>query len=53
MLAGRVDGGRASFSTISEAVGMYNAGKMSEEKLRELTTPTRGLLISSSVKPKA
>ena len=45
MLAGRVDGGRASFSTISEAVGMYNAGKMSEEKLREYeckTCPTCG-----------
>jgi len=45
MLAGRVDGGRASFSTISEAVGMYNAGKMSGEKLREYeckTCPTCG-----------
>ena len=45
MLAGRIDGGRASFSTISEAVGMYNAGKMSGEKLREYecrTCPTCG-----------
>ncbi len=45
MLAGRVDGGRASFSTISEAVGKYNAGKMSGEKLREYeckTCPTCG-----------
>ncbi len=45
MLAGRIDGGRASFSTISEAVGKFNAGKMTEEKLREYeckTCPTCG-----------
>ena len=45
MLAGHVDGGRASFSTISEAVGKFNAGTMSEEKLREYecrTCPTCG-----------
>ena len=45
MLAGRIDGGRASFSTISEAVGKFNAGTMSEEKLREYeckTCPTCG-----------
>ena len=45
MLAGRIGGGRASFSTISEAVGKFNAGKMSEEELREYecrTCPTCG-----------
>ncbi|MDE7243191.1 MAG: dihydroxy-acid dehydratase [Oscillospiraceae bacterium] len=45
MLAGHIDGGKTSFSTISEAVGQYNAGKMSEEKLREYeckTCPTCG-----------
>lgn len=45
MLAGRVGGGRASFSTISEAVGQYNAGKMTAETLREYeckTCPTCG-----------
>ena len=45
MLAGRIDGGKASFSTISEAVGQYNAGKMTGEKLREYerrTCPTCG-----------
>ena len=35
MLAGHIDGGRASFSTISEAVGRYNAGSITEEKLKE------------------
>ncbi len=45
MLAGHIDGGKASFSTISEAVGQYNAGKMTNEKLREYeckTCPTCG-----------
>ena len=45
MLAGHIDGGKASFSTISEAVGKYNAGTMTEEKLREYeckTCPTCG-----------
>ena len=45
MLAGHIDGGKASFSTISEAVGQYNAGKMTGEKLREYeckTCPTCG-----------
>ena len=45
MLAGRIDGGRASFSTISEAVGQFNAGKIGEEKLKEYerkTCPTCG-----------
>ena len=45
MLAGHIDGGKTSFSTISEAVGKYNAGTMTEEKLREYeckTCPTCG-----------
>ena len=45
MLAGHVDGAKTSFSSISEAVGAYNAGKMTEEKLREYecrTCPTCG-----------
>jgi len=45
MLAGRIDGKKASFSTISEAVGQYTAGKMSLEKLQEYeckTCPTCG-----------
>ncbi|MFT3952533.1 MAG: dihydroxy-acid dehydratase [Oscillospiraceae bacterium] len=45
MLAGRIDGTRASFSTISEAVGEFNAGRMTEEKLceyEEKTCPTCG-----------
>ena len=45
MLAGRIDGQKTSFSSISEAVGEYNAGKISEEKLREYeckTCPTCG-----------
>ena len=45
MLAGHIDGGRASFSTISEAVGRYNAGAITEEKLKEYeckTCPTCG-----------
>ena len=45
MLAGHVDGKKTSFSSISEAVGEYNAGKITEEKLREYeckTCPTCG-----------
>ena len=45
MLAGHVDGRKTSFSSISEAVGQYNAGKIDEEKLHEYeckTCPTCG-----------
>lgn len=45
MLAGHVDGGKTSFSSISEAVGQYNAGLISLEKLQEYeckTCPTCG-----------
>ncbi len=35
MLAGSIDGRKASFSSISEAVGEFNAGKITAEKLRE------------------
>ncbi len=35
MLAGKVDGQKVSFSSISEAVGEYQAGKITKEKLRE------------------
>lgn len=45
MLAGHVDGAKTSFSSISEAVGQYNAGKISLEKLHEYeckTCPTCG-----------
>lgn len=45
MLAGRVDGQKTSFSSISEAVGEFNAGKIDEEKLYEYeckTCPTCG-----------
>ena len=35
MLAGHVDGKMTSFSSISEAVGEFNAGKINEEKLDE------------------
>lgn len=45
MLAGHIDGAKTSFSSISEAVGQFNAGKITEEKLREYeckTCPTCG-----------
>ncbi len=45
MLAGHVDGHKTSFSSISEAVGEFNAGSISEEKLEEYeckTCPTCG-----------
>ncbi len=45
MLAGHIDGGKVSFSSISEAVGEFNAGKITEEKLHEYeckTCPTCG-----------
>ena len=45
MLAGHIDGAKTSFSSISEAVGQYNAGKISLEKLQEYeckTCPTCG-----------
>ena len=35
MLAGRIDGCKTSFSSISEAVGSFNVGKITEEKLEE------------------
>jgi len=35
MLAGRVDGCKTSLSSLFEAVGAYNAGKITEEKLEE------------------
>ena len=45
MLAGRVEGKKTSLSSMFEAVGAYNAGRLSEEKLREYeckTCPTCG-----------
>lgn len=45
MLAGHIDGAKTSFSSISEAVGQYNAGKITLEKLHEYeckTCPTCG-----------
>lgn len=45
MLAGTVDGCKVSFSAASEAIGAFNAGKISEEKLNEFeekTCPTCG-----------
>lgn len=45
MLAGKIDGTRISYSSISEAVGAYNAGKITAEKLKEYeckTCPTCG-----------
>lgn len=35
MMAGRVDGQKTSFSSMSEAVGAYHAGKITKEKLVE------------------
>ena len=35
MLAGRVDGQKTSFSSVSEASGAYHAGKITKEKLLE------------------
>ena len=35
MLAGKVDGQKVSFSSISEAVSKYQTGKITKEKLRE------------------
>ena len=40
MLAGHVDGQKTSFSSISEAVGQFNAGKITEEKLHEYECKT-------------
>ena len=45
MLAGHIDGAKTSFSSISEAVGEFNAGKITREKLEEFeckTCPTCG-----------
>ena len=45
MLAGRVEGKKTSLSSMFEAVGAYNAGKLNDEKLREYeckTCPTCG-----------
>ncbi|MBQ4627321.1 MAG: dihydroxy-acid dehydratase, partial [Clostridia bacterium] len=45
MLAGHIDGAKTSFSSISEAVGEFNAGKITAEKLYEYeckTCPTCG-----------
>ncbi len=45
MLAGRVDGKKTSLSSMFEAVGEYNAGKITDEKLLEYeckTCPTCG-----------
>ena len=45
MLAGNIDGKKTSLSSMFEAVGEYNAGKISEEKLCEFeckTCPTCG-----------
>ena len=45
MLAGNIDGKKTSFSSISEAVGEFNAGKIDQEKLKEYecsTCPTCG-----------
>lgn len=45
MLAGHIDGCKTSFSSISEAVGAFNGGKITKEKLdeyEEKTCPTCG-----------
>ena len=45
MLAGKIDGCKTSLSSMFEAVGAYNAGKLSNEKLKEYeckTCPTCG-----------
>ena len=45
MLAGHIDGHKTSLSTMFEAVGVYQAGKISKEKLKEYelkTCPTCG-----------
>lgn len=45
MLAGKVDGQKVSFSSASEAVGAFHAGKITEEKLLEFenhSCPTCG-----------
>ncbi len=45
MVAGHIDGEKTSFSSISEAVGQFNAGKITEDKLCEYeckTCPTCG-----------
>ena len=45
MLAGRVEGKKTSLSSMFEAVGAYNAGKITDEKLHEYeckTCPTCG-----------
>ena len=40
MLAGRVEGKKTSLSSMFEAVGAYNAGKMSDERLYEYECKT-------------
>jgi len=45
MIAGRIDGRKTSLSSMFEAVGSYNAGKLSDAKLKEYeckTCPTCG-----------
>lgn len=45
MLAGRIEGKKTSLSSMFEAVGAYNAGKLDDEKLKEYeckTCPTCG-----------
>ena len=45
MLAGKIDGCKTSLSSMFEAVGSYNAGKLGDEKLKEYeckTCPTCG-----------